>query len=222
MAHPKTKLKVKQKNTAGSAAMKTAVPRAVKNTPPKTPEPHVSADQRLNVAELDALIGQSEQVESSARQFMEPQSATPKKKRGRPSNAEKAERQSSEESRPSQPLPESDPRFDCKPACRLIFGVTSAWIVRYTEEPKMALYDQEIAALGDAWGAVAERYLPAFLNQYGEIVGALAVTGTVGIRLYHVSSQLVEEKQRRRREENERIRGEQRSAVEPKQTSMSQ
>lgn len=191
-AHPKS--------LAGTAAPKTTAATAT----PKGPEPKISPEQALNAKALGSLIDSATELEGEGRQFMEPAATAVKKKRGRPSNAEKAERET--QTPPPAATPPGAPPFDCKPACRTIFGITSAWIVRYTEQPAMALLPGEVDGLGDAWGAVCNRYIPDFLAEHGEIVAAVAITGAVSMRLYSVADSLIAEKHRERNREAERAR----------------
>jgi len=162
----------------------------------------ITPEVQLKSSELGKLIQESEQTEATQRQFMEPAAVT-KKKRGRPSNADKqAETEAQTQATPAVPS------FDCAPAFKVIFGITGAWIVRYTGEPELGLLPEEVDALGAAWGAVAQRYLPDFMATHGELFVAVAVTGGVGMRIYTVASKLVEEKQRKQSEYNQKVRNE--------------
>lgn len=158
----------------------------------KTPEPKIDPEKQLHAAELDSLIGQAEAAETGARSFMEPAATVAKKKRGRPTKEEVAAREP--QAQPADALP-PPPALDCKPAFQLGFGITSAWLVRYTGESRMALLPEEIEALAQAWAAVAEKHLPTLLATYALEFTAVIVTGTVGIRLYAVTSEIIKERE---------------------------
>lgn len=192
------KLKLKKKPVQPPAAPKkgagTAGPKVASSAPAKTVEPVQSAEKVMKAGELKELLDQAEENEQTGRSLMEP-AAIAKKKRGRPSNAEKAAREAEQPSPgPAPNAPPPPPPLDCTPACILTFDLTSKWICRYTEEPRMALHKDEIEGLGKAWGAVANQYLPAWLAQHANLVAACVITGQVGMRLNATAQELVKEK----------------------------
>ena len=191
----KLKIKSRAKPQNQPAHAGTAEPKKRAPFVNKSPEPTVSPEKKLNVEALDTLITQSEEIETSTRGFMEP-AVVSKKKRGRPSNADK---QAKAESSPPPPPPEAQAApagFDCKPACKFAFAFLSATLVRYVEDDRVAAKEEEIELLGNAWGAVAEKYLPTYLSNHGELILALGVTGGVGLRIYSVMGEIIEEKTR--------------------------
>lgn len=145
-----------------------------------------------NSAVLDDLIQSSAEVAEGQRDFMAPQSSV-RKKRGRPTKEEAAEKAASAEANePTEPPP---PVIDTKPACEMAFNLASSYLVRTTGEKRMALMPEEIDALATVWGKVLDKHLPAILGEYALEIAALAVTGQVATRIYSVASILVAEKQ---------------------------
>lgn len=168
------------------------VPTRIEKTPEEKIQPKVTPEQQLGAQELGSLIAQAEDAETSARGFMEPQATV--KKRGRPKGSKNAEKV--EASQPAQEEPPPPPPIQTKPAFELAFGITSTWLCRYTNEPRMALLPTEIDALASAWGAVADKHLPAIMSAYALEITAVIVTGTVGMRLYTISASIIAERQR--------------------------
>ncbi len=169
----------------------------VSTAPLKQVEPKTSADQLLKANELKSLLNEADETEQSGRSLMEP-AAVAKKKKGRPSNAEKAAREA-QAAPAAQAAPEPQiPAFDCTPAATLTFSMLSAWVARYTEEPRMAMYPEEIQLLGQSWGLVANQYLPQWLAAHANLATAIVITGQVGMRLNSTAQMLIKEKQRAR------------------------
>lgn len=176
------------------------------------PNPKDMPDTAAAEAEIARLINQAGSDPGLNRPFMEPKGAQPKRARGRP----KKENPSAEAS----PSPGSDANGEIPPqidpalkqmqdACRLAFTAGSGALVRYTAMPAIALHDQEVAALGDAWGAVAHKYLPDIAKTHIELIAACSVTLVVGMRLRGV---VAEEIERRKMQEAKEFKQE---AVKP-------
>lgn len=173
------------------------------NVGPKTPEPKNNADRVLDADGLGDLISQAENTESEARGFMEPAATVTKRPRGRPKgsgNASKNDQASAGNGSSAggggqEGVPPGPPPFDCRPAFQKVFGITSAWLVRYVDDSRMGLLPEEIQELGNAWGAIANKYAPSMLSAYGEEITAIMVTGAIAARLYQVSGQILAERE---------------------------
>lgn len=165
------------------------------------PDPKDTPETAAGEEEIARLINQAAGDPGLNRPFMEPKGAGPKRGRGRP----KKENPSVET--PQSPGPGTpgadgaqpgetppDASAEIKLACRGIFGAASGALVRYTGTPRVALQDAEIAALGDTWGAVVNRYLPDLAKTHVELIAALTVTTMVGIRIRAVLIDEIEKK----------------------------
>ncbi len=143
------------------------------------------------IGELRQKAAESETV---TRDFMDPKQ--PKRGRGRPPNdpnapkkerdyaAEHAKRKAKGGTGTDQAGGAAAADFDFKKGARGIFTVASALIVRSTGVQALALMSEEIDALGDAWGTVAEIYIPETLSKHGALIMAGTITAGVAMRLH--------------------------------------
>jgi len=200
------KLKVK-KEKQNQKPVKTPAGTAVSSAPAVSVakvEPPISPEQQLKANELNSLIDDAEEAESGSRGFMEPQ-ATVKKKRGRPSNAERAAREAesaNEAAGAPPPLPPA-PSPEMKEAATFLFQMISLSFTRYvnvqTGIPMTVLQakgvgatPEELESLGHIWGMVGDRYLPS-VRDHALLIAAAGCTGKVGFRIYSSIGALVEE-----------------------------
>lgn len=132
-------------------------PQAIgEDAPEETPAPPPS---------LDSLLGQG----------TAPESAEPKRKRGRPPGSKNKAKG------PGEPM-SADEAKALGSACGQLWSITFA-IVAVRLGDKWKLTAQETSALGDASIPVVRQYLPAFSGHYPAIMLGLLVSGIVGSRV---------------------------------------
>ncbi len=179
-------------------------------------QPAVQKTEKINrdTSGLDGLIDSASNVSDDARDFMQPASAVPKK-RGRPSNEEKAAKEQSEtESAPVAPPSVSKPMFE------MTFKMLSAYLKATAKDERFCLLPEEIEGLSIGWASVLDKYAPDALNKYALEISALAVTAIAGFRLHGVAKLINHERQKM----NDEIRANRVpvKTVEPKQETVTQ
>lgn len=144
---------------------------------------------------LADLIERAASDQGGSRPLMTPKDGTTKI--GRPSRSDprykgKNKKLGGEEVAADPAAPPGPPPFDATGACKEFFKVASKVLVAKTGVADCALLPEEIDGLGSAWGAVANQYMPVVLAQYGPLILACSITGSVIMRLNVVAQNEIE------------------------------
>jgi len=163
--------------------------------------PALNPETAAAESEIQGLIQSANENTEETRSFMEPK--PPKRRGGRPRKNPDDPKWRSQDSagnadKPTEGEPER-PQFDSSTACKLVFGVASNLLVRATRCEGAALLPGEVDALGTVWSKVLDRYMPEFLNAHGDLLTALTVTASVGMR---INVELQREYERRKAEKS--------------------
>ena len=171
----------------------------VSTTPPEAPK----IDNFTAQNSVEGLIKQANETQGENRGFMEPKDSVKKSKGGRPRKdpndpkwANRTVPGPQAQSGVMPATPGVNIAADFLPAFKGLFTVSSGMLVRSTGLKETALDPSEIEGLSMAWSAVAARYLPAAMQQYAELIGAVTITGAVGYRIYSVVHVEIERRKR--------------------------
>ena len=175
---------------------------------PEAPKVETQAAPSEAIAAVAALAGQAQAATDGAKPFMEPKNegeqSTRKKRvyRKNPSDPHwSGTSQTPTGGGSSEQAAPTPPPADYTELCKNTFKIASGVIVRGTQCPAAGLLPEEVDALAASWNKVIVRYAPAFLNSHAELLGAVVVTGVVGMR---INSVLQAEVKRRKAEADAR------------------
>lgn len=152
-----------------------------------------------NTAKLETLA-QSAKENSTGAGFMDPtQNHQPKKKVGRPSNAEKAEKAKTQKARavgsgPNPQNPQGNPQappeiqalsqIPSKEIAKPLVSLVSAGAVAWVQHPKAAMSPEELEGGAQALGLLLDKYMPTMVTKYGIEIMCVMVFGQYGLRVF--------------------------------------
>ena len=167
-------------------------------------------ESKLENPSLSHLANEAKLLEGDQK-FMEP--GTIKKKRGRPSKEERAQKAKlqSESAKQTTQIPsqsKSDTQTQAplsipskeiaKPFCQLISKAGAA----YVEDQRAQMTPEELENVANAMGMVMDKWMPFLSNQYGAELYLVVALGSWGTRLYAFKKLKAEEKKAQKQKED--------------------